>query len=62
MSRSTPTERPDVASTAGIREVSNSAIKARGTLLLIGLVCPQSFKDYDSFATLLQAKILLPLI
>ena len=51
MSRSTPTERPDVAFVTGKADEAIKAMMATASILFIGLNYPQSSKDYDSFAS-----------
>ena len=44
----------------GMIDDAMRAMMAMATTLLIGLIYPQSFKDYDTFATLQTMRIELP--
>ena len=58
-SRSTFTALPEVAFAIGSVEVRSNAINMNGTLLPMGLNEPQLFKEYDTFAILLQFRLWL---
>ena len=59
-SKSTLTARPEAAFVNGIIDDAMRAMMAMATTLLIGLIYPQSFKEYDTFATLQTMRIELP--
>ena len=56
-SKSTLTARPEAAFVNGTIDDAMRARMAMATTLVIGLIYPQSFKEYDTFATLQTMRI-----